>query len=151
VADRTSSSTTVAAPPEAVLAVIADLHAYPEWNGEIKSVEVLETVPDGRPREARFSISSGGMTDEYVLRYDWADDGVAWELVAPSALQKTQVGAYRLARSGAGTEVRYDLQIESRIPMIGMMRRKIEQRIVAGALSSLKTRVEQQARPGRSS
>ena len=92
-ADRTSSSTTVAAPPEAVLAVIADLHAYPEWNGEIKSVEVLETVPDGRPREARFSISSSGMTDEYVLRYDWAADGVSWELVAPSALQKTKIGS----------------------------------------------------------
>ena len=146
-ADRTSSSTTVAAPPEAVLAVIADLHAYPEWNGEIKSVEVLETTPDGRPREARFSISSSGMTDEYVLRYDWAADGVSWELVAPSALQKTQIGSYRLAPGSDGTEVRYDLQIESRIPMIGLMRRKIEQRIVAAALQQLRARVEQLARP----
>ena len=146
-ADRTSSSTTVAAPPEAVLAVIADLHAYPEWNGEIKSVEVLETVPDGRAREARFSISSGGMNDEYVLRYDWAPDGVSWELVAPSALQRTQVGSYRLSPVGTGTGVRYDLQIDARIPMIGMMRRKIEQRIVAAALQSLKTRVESLAMP----
>ena len=146
-ADRTSSSTTVAAAPEAVLAVIADLHAYPEWNGEIKSVEVLETVPDGRTREARFSISSGGMNDEYVLRYDWAPDGVRWELVSPSALQRTQVGSYLLSPVGAGTEVRYDLQIESRIPMIGLMRRKIEQRIVTAALQSLKTRVESLATP----
>ncbi len=141
-ADRTSSSTTVAASPEAVLAVIADLHAYPEWNGEIKGVEVLETVADGRPREARFSISSSGMADEYVLRYDWAADGVRWELVAPSALQKSQVGSYLLAAAGGGTEVRYDLQIDARIPMIGLMRRKIEQRIVAAALQSLKARVE---------
>ncbi len=141
-ADRTSSSTTVAAPPEAVLAVIADLHAYPEWNGEIKSVEVLETVPDGRAREARFSISSSGMNDEYVLRYDWAADGVGWQLVAPSALQRSQVGSYRLAAVAEGTEVRYDLQIDARMPMIGMMRRKIEQRIVAAALESLKARVE---------
>ena len=141
-ADRTSSSTTVAAPPEAVLAVIADLHAYPEWNGEIKSVEVLETVPDGRALEARFSISSGGMNDEYVLRYDWAEDGVSWVLVAPSALQRSQVGSYRLSAVGDGTEVRYDLQIDARIPMIGLMRRKIEQRIVAAALQTLKTRVE---------
>ena len=141
-ADRTSSSTTVAAPPGAVLAVIADLHAYPEWNGEIKSVEVLETVPDGRAREARFSISSGGMNDEYVLRYDWAEDGVSWVLVAPSALQRSQVGSYRLSPVGDGTDVRYDLQIDARIPMIGLMRRKIEQRIVAAALQTLKTRVE---------
>jgi len=142
VADRTSASTTVTAPPAAVLAVIADLHAYPEWNGEIKSVEVLETVPDGRPREARFSISSSGMADEYVLRYDWEPEGVSWVLVAPSQLQKSQSGSYRLTPSGDGTEVRYDLQIDARIPMIGMMRRKIEQRIVAGALKELKARVE---------
>lgn len=141
-ADRTSSSTTVAAPSGAVLAVIADVHAYPEWNGEIKSVEVLETEPDGRPREARFSIASSGMNDEYVLRYDWADDGVSWQLVAPSALQKSQVGSYHLVPVEGGTEVRYDLQIEARIPMIGLMRRKIEQRIVAAALQQLKSRAE---------
>ena len=141
-ADQTSSSLTIAAPPDAVLQVIADVHAYPEWNGEIKSVEVLDTVKDGRPRQARFSISSSGMTDEYVLDYDWAADGVSWHLVAPSTLQKSQVGSYRLLPAAEGTEVRYDLKIDSRIPMIGPMRRKIEKRIVDGALKELKKRVE---------
>ena len=141
-ADQTSSSLTVQAPPEAVLRVIADVHAYPEWNPEIKQVEVLDTVPDGRPRQARFSLSSTGMTDEYVLDYTWADDGVSWQLVAPSTLQKSQVGSYRLTGAGDGTLVRYDLKIDSRIPMIGPMRRKIEKRIVDAALQELKKRVE---------
>jgi len=142
VADQTSSSVTIEAPPEDVLRVIADVHAYPEWNGEFKRVEVLDTVPDGRPRQARFSISSTGMSDEYVLDYTWADDGVSWELVAPSALQKSQLGSYRLSASGKQTVVRYDLKIDSRIPMIGPMRRKIEKRIVDAALEQLKKRVE---------
>ena len=141
-ADQTSSSLTIAAPPAAVLSVIADLHAYPEWNGEIKSVEVLDTVPDGRPRQARFALSSSGMTDEYVLDYTWSDDGVSWRLVAPSTLQKSQVGSYTLVPAAGGTDVRYDLKIESRIPMIGPMRRKIEKRIVDAALKELKKRVE---------
>lgn len=141
-ADQTSSSLTIAAPVEVVLQVIADVHAYPEWNGEIKRVEVLETEKDGRPRRARFGISSSGMTDEYTLDYDWADDGVAWVLVAPSTMQKSQVGSYRLSPVGAGTDVRYELKIDSRIPMIGPMRRKIEKRIVDGALKELKKRVE---------
>ena len=141
-ADQTSSSLTIAAPPAAVLRVIADLHAYPEWNGEIKSVEVLDTVRDGRPRQARFTLASSGMTDEYTLDYDWGDDGVSWHLVAPSTLQKSQVGSYALTAQGSGTEVRYDLKIDSRIPMIGPMRRKIEKRIVDAALQELKKRVE---------
>ncbi len=141
-ADLTSSSLTIGAPPYQVLEVIADLHAYPEWNGEIKRVEVLETEKDGRPRLARFSISSSGMSDEYTLDYDWADDGVSWTLVAPSTLQRSQVGSYRLSPASGGTEVRYDLRIDAKIPMIGPMRRKIEKRIVDGALKELKKRVE---------
>ena len=141
-ADQTSSSLQIAAPPNDVLQVIADVHAYPEWNGEIKSVEVLDTEPDGRPRQVRFSISSSGMNDEYVLDYLWAADGVSWTLVEPSTLQKSQIGSYRLVPAGGGTDVRYDLKIDSRIPMIGPMRRKIEKRIVDGALKELKKRVE---------
>lgn len=141
-ADLTSSSLTIAAPAPKILQVIADLHAYPEWNGEIKSVEVLATSADGRPSRARFTISSTGMSDEYTLDYVWLEDGVSWQLSAPSTLQKSQVGSYRLVPSGTGTEVRYDLKIDARIPMIGPMRRKIEKRIVDGALKELKGRVE---------
>ena len=141
-ADQTSSSLQIGAPPQDVLQVIADVHAYPEWNGEIKSVEVLDTEPDGRPRQVRFSISSSGMNDEYVLDYLWAADGVSWTLAEPSTLQKSQIGSYRLVPAGGGTDVRYDLKIDSRIPMIGPMRRKIEKRIVDGALKELKKRVE---------
>lgn len=141
-ADQTSSSLQITAPLKDVLQVIADVHAYPEWNGEIKSVEVLDTEPDGRPRQVRFSISSSGMNDEYVLDYLWAADGVSWTLVEPSTLQKSQIGSYRLAPADGGTDVRYDLKIDSRIPMIGLMRRKIEKRIVDGALKELKKRVE---------
>ena len=100
------------------------------------------TVPDGRPRQARFSISSTGMSDEYVLDYTWADDGVSWELVSPSTMQKSQQGSYTLLGADGGTLVRYDLKIDSKIPMIGPMRRKIEKRIVDAALQELKKRVE---------
>ena len=141
-ADRTSSAVTIDASADAVLGVIADLHAYPEWNGEIKAVEVLDTFADGRARQARFSISSSGMTDQYTLDYTWAPDGVSWTLVAPSQMQKKQQGSYRLAEQDGRTEVTYDLAIESRIPMIGPMRRKIEKRIVDGALTQLQRRVE---------
>lgn len=141
-ADQTSSSTVISAPPQVVLDVIADLHAYPEWNGEIKSVEVLATQPDGLPQQARFTISSTGMTDSYTLDYTWQADGVSWVLAEPSTLQKHQVGSYRLVAVGDRTEVHYDLKIDSKIPMIGPMRRKIEKRIIDGALKELKNRVD---------
>lgn len=141
-ADLTSSSLTIAAPPAEVLDVIADLPSYPEWNGEIKAVEVLGHAADGRPARARLTISSTGMSDSYVLAYDWGVDRVSWHLVEPSTLQKSQDGTYTLIADEAGTQVRYDLRLEAKVPMIGPMRRKIEKRIVDGALKELKKRVE---------
>jgi uncharacterized membrane protein len=142
VADQASSSTTIDAPAEAVLAVISDLHAYPEWTGQIKSAEVLDTYPDGRAKRARFAMSASGFTDEYVLDYTWLEDGVSWTLVEPTKLQKSQQGSYRLAERGGQTEVTYLLTLESKIPMIGPMKRKANQLIISTALAELKKRVE---------
>jgi len=42
-ADATTSSITIGADPEHVMAVIADFAAYPEWADQVKSVEILDT------------------------------------------------------------------------------------------------------------
>ena len=61
-ADRTRASIEIGAPADAVMAVIADLGAYPEWTGEVKKAEVLETDPDsGRARRAVLTIDGGAL------------------------------------------------------------------------------------------
>ena len=141
-ADQASSSITIDAPAEKVLAVISDLHAYPEWTGQIKSAEVLDTYPDGRPKRATFSMNASGFSDDYTLDYTYAPDAVSWTLTAPTKLQKSQEGSYRLADKGGSTEVTYLLTLESKIPMIGPMKRKANKMIIEAALSELKKRVE---------
>jgi carbon monoxide dehydrogenase subunit G len=142
-ADTASSTITISAPPERVLAVIADIDSYPEWTGQIKSAEVLSSDADGRPAQAKFVMDAGVLKDEYVLQYDWNDAGVAWELVGKSAVQKSQVGSYALAPKGAGTEVTYRLAVDIAMPMLGMFKRKAEKMIMDSALKELKKRVEQ--------
>src|SRR5687768_1776152 len=111
-ADVASSTITIAAPPEQVLAVIADLEAYPEWTTAIKSAEIVDSDADGRPRQAKFVMDAGVLKDEYVLEYDWNPSGVSWHLVGKSAVQRSQVGSYALAPQGAGTEVTYQLAVD---------------------------------------
>ena len=72
----------------------------------------------------------------------WTADGVSWALAEPTTLQKSQHGSYRLAASGDGTLVTYLLTLESRMPMIGLMKRKAERMIIDAALKELKKRVE---------
>jgi ribosome-associated toxin RatA of RatAB toxin-antitoxin module len=142
-ADATSSSITIAAAPEQVMAVIADFDAYPEWAEQVKSVEILQSDENGRAERVRFTMDAGPIKDSYTLDYRWAPDGrsVSWTLVK-GQIQKAQDGSYRLAGRGDSTTVTYSLAVDLNIPMIGMLRRKAEKVIIDTALKGLKRRVE---------
>ena len=141
-ADQASSSTTIDADKAAVMAVIADFDAYPEWASMIKKVSVDETGPDGRGTQVTFNLDAGVLKDEYTLAYDWqGDDRVDWTLVKGKAL-KSQEGSYILEESGDSTEVTYKLSVDLHIPMLGMFKRKAEKVIMDTALKGLKKRVE---------
>ncbi|WP_169978683.1 SRPBCC family protein [Microbispora sp. H10836] len=142
-ADRTSSSITIGAGRSTIMAVIADFPAYPEWAGQVKKAEVLETGADGRAARVRFVLDAGVISDEYVLGYDWDDDaGVSWRMVDAGRMLSGLTGSYRLTEDGGGTEVTYDLAVDLKVPMIGMIKRKAEKVIVDTALKGLKRRVE---------
>ena len=142
-ADQTTASITIAAPPADVMAVIADIGSYPEWTGAVKQAEVLSTSPDGRPERARFVLESGPIKDEYTLAYQWEGDRlVRWSLVEASMLKQMN-GSYALAdKGGEATEVTYTLAVDVRIPLLGMLKRKAEKVIIDTALRELKKRVE---------
>ena len=71
-AEQTESSISINATPAQIMAVIADLPAYPQWSDGITSVTVLSKYEeDDRPADARFSLASGPIKDTYELEYDW--------------------------------------------------------------------------------
>jgi ribosome-associated toxin RatA of RatAB toxin-antitoxin module len=142
--EHTTSSITIAASPAGVMAVIADVEAYPEWTASVKSVEILTVYEDdGRPGEATFVLDAGAIKDTYTLSYEWdADDEVRWTLVKASLLRALD-GSYTLSDNGDGTtDVTYQLTVELSIPMLGLMKRKAEKVIIDTALKELKKRVE---------
>jgi ribosome-associated toxin RatA of RatAB toxin-antitoxin module len=142
-ADQSTQSITVAAPPADVMAVIADFPSYPEWVAAAKQVDVLETGPDGRARRVHFVLDAGAVKDDYVLQYTWdGDRRVSWQLVQ-GQMQKRQEGSYTLTETAPGsTEVTYAIAIDLSIPMLGMIKRKAEKVILDTALKELKKRVE---------
>jgi ribosome-associated toxin RatA of RatAB toxin-antitoxin module len=142
VVDRASSSIVIAADKAAIMSVIADFEAYPEWSTAIKSVTVDEVGSDGRGTQATFTLDAGVLKDTYTLAYNWdGDEKVDWHLVKGRAL-KSQEGTYRLSEVAAGTEVTYQLAVELNVPMLGMFKRKAEKMIMDTALKGLKKRVE---------
>ena len=144
-ADQTESSIDIDASPEQIMAVIADLPAYPQWSDGIKAVEVLSVYEeDGRPADARFTLDAGIIRDTYTLEYDWQGDSqVTWTLLEAGSMVKGMDGVYELSAAGSSTSVRYRLAIDVNIPLVGKaMKRKAEQVIIDTALKGLKERVE---------
>ncbi|SDC48819.1 SRPBCC family protein [Actinokineospora iranica] len=143
-ADESTQSIVVDAPPERIMAVIADFPAYPDWAKAFTSAEVTSRDARGRGEEVTFNLDAGPFKDTYTLRYEWADDGLAvdWKLVK-GQMQRAQHGRYALTPEGDSTKVTYTLSVQLVVPMIGLFRRKAEKVIMDTALKELKRRVEQ--------
>src|SRR5438067_9898235 len=133
-AEQSTQSIEVDAPPERVMAVIADFASYPEWAKQVRETEVL-AEEDGRAKQVKLTLDAGPIKDVYTLEYDWDDDGlgVSWHLVK-GQMQKAQNGRYALEDLGGRTRVTYTLSVELALPMIGLLRRKAEKMVMDTAL-----------------
>ncbi len=142
-AEFTSSSITIEAAAADVMGVIADFARYPDWTGEVKEAEVLKTDAQGRAEQVRLVMDAGAIKDDQTLAYTWSGTNeVSWTLVKSQMLRSLD-GSYILKPvSDSATEVTYQLTVDVKIPMLGMIKRKAEKVIIDRALAGLKKRVE---------
>ena len=154
-ADRTEASLTISAPSARIMAVIADVAAYPKWASGVTSGTVVESGPDARPSRARFEVASGLVTGTYTVDYTWqGDHDVSWTLVESSILRELD-GSYALrpatppqgighdGAAASATEVTYRLTLVPTIPLIGPLRRRAEQHLVNAAMQDLRRQVDE--------
>lgn len=143
--DSVREQTTIAAPPEAVLAVLLDLESYPSWARGLKEATVLSRDEEGRAHEVRFRAAGMGYSTSYTLAYDHGTPGrLSWVLVEG---EHTRVldGSYELRDAGNGsTDVTYELAADLVVPLPGFIKRRTQHKITHTALRELKVRVEGQ-------
>jgi carbon monoxide dehydrogenase subunit G len=139
---RTTSDIVIAAPPDQIMAVIADFDDYPNWATGVRSAEVVEQGVD-RPERVHFVLEAAPIRDEYELGYVWdGDRSVTWSLVERGSMLTSMDGKYQLDPVDDGTRVTYQLSVDVSIPMLGMLKRKAEKVIIDTALKGLKKHVE---------
>lgn len=133
----------VGAGPAAVLAVLTDIDAYPDWQDEVTAAEVLDRDDAGRPARVRMSLDARVLKGSLVLAYDYPDAAtMRWRLVESDLLRRND-GSYVLADRGDGTtEVTYTLEVDPTVRLPGILRRQAARRIADGALKGMKARVE---------
>ncbi len=115
-----SREVVIEATPEEILDVIADVEATPDWSPQYQKAEILDSYPDGRPKQVKMTVKAAGLTDVMVIEYTWTDDKVSWTLVSSGQL-KQQDASYTLTPAGDKTKVRFDIKIDLSIPMPGFL------------------------------
>ena len=141
-ADVVEDSIVIKSDPDTIMDAIVDLEAYPEWQAEIKEVEILDTDEDGWATRARFRVDAMVTEVIYVLAYTYDDASVSWTMVEGDKLKRNE-GSYDLVDVGDGTtRVSYHLELEPAFKVPSMLRKQGSRRIVKTALSGLKQRVE---------
>mgnify|MGYP001216172463 CR=1 FL=1 len=142
-AERTQAELEIGAPPAVIMATIADIDSYPHWCPGVSSARVLDTYPDGRPREVEMIFDSGPIQDTHRYRYDsWADREVRWHLVSGQTVSGLW-GIYSChTLEPRRTLVSYRLAMDLTVPIIGALKRRAEKVIVRTALKGLKERIE---------
>jgi uncharacterized membrane protein len=141
-AEKVSDSIDVEATAQEIFDVATDFDTYPDWNANIKNVEVKETDEEGYPTQVWFEVDAKVRTVRYTLEYDYsnAPESFSWDLVDGDV--KELSGSYGFDEFEDATEVTYELRIEPGFPLPGFMKRQAERQIMKGALQDLKKRVE---------
>jgi uncharacterized membrane protein len=141
-ADSVSDTIDVKATTDEIFEVAIDFEAYPEWNANIKNVEIREKDGEGRAKLVWYEVDAKIKKLKYVLEYDYtgAPETFSWDLVEGDV--KELRGSYRFDEFDDVTEVQYETAIDPGFKVPGMLKRQAEKQIVKGALQDLKKRVE---------
>ena len=141
-ADAVRDNIDIDASAEDIFGVATDLESYPEWNANIKRVEVKARTEDGLPSEVWMEVDAKLKIISYTIGYDYtnAPQSFSWSLIEGEV--KELEGSYKFDEFDDVTEVTYEMKVDPGFPIPKLLKRQAEKQIARGALEDLKKRVE---------
>jgi ribosome-associated toxin RatA of RatAB toxin-antitoxin module len=130
------------ATPQACFDALTDYERLPEWQGTVKSIEVLERDAHGRGTVVAYEIDARVKTVRYRLRQVYDEPRrLASEYLGGDFRDFS--GEWRfLEREDGGTRVELDLEIDPGRFVPGPLRSAISDAVMRRALKDLKAHVE---------
>jgi ribosome-associated toxin RatA of RatAB toxin-antitoxin module len=138
-----SKTVEVAAPPETIMAIVADFEAYPEWNNEIKGCWVLARYDDGRPSQLRLDVQVQGMDASYICAVYYPSPAEIYTVLQQGDLFAKQQQNFSVIGMGATSLLTVDLDVETKMAIPKTMVRKVIDDALDYLAENLKKRAEQ--------
>ena len=138
-----SQTVEVAAPPQVIVSIVTNYEAYPEWNKEISSVEILDRLPDGRPRIVRLRVEMTGMASTNVAEIAYLNAAQVATRLLESDIFEKQEQTFSIVPMGPTCLLTVDMDVETKLPIPKPMVKKLANQVLEHLAEGLKGRAEQ--------
>ena len=141
-----SKTVEVAAPAAAIMAIVADFEAYPQWNEEVTGAWVLARFDDGRPSQLRLDTKVQGMEGTYIQAVYYPGENQIQTVMQQGNLFSKQEQLFAVVDMGPTSLLTVDMDVEVSMPGVpSMMVKKVANDALEHLAGNLKTRAEQLA------
>ena len=135
----------IAAPLSVVMEVLMDVESLPEWSGPHKAAQIVSTHDDGTPDEVSMTVNAAGINDDQSVNYTWTDTTCEWTLIKSTTLSEQQ-GKYTLTDNGDSTHVEFELLVDLKIKLPGLIVKRGQKVAVDTARKGLTAEAERRAK-----
>ncbi|QUR69521.1 SRPBCC family protein [Mycobacterium spongiae] len=140
-----SKTIEVGADAELIMAIVADIERYPEWNEGIKGAWVLARYDDGRPSQVRLDTAVQGFESTYIQAVYYPSENQIQTVLQQGDLFSKQEQLFSVVASGAASLLTVDMDVEVTMPVPAPMVKMMVNNVLELLAENLKQRAEQQA------
>ncbi len=137
-----SKTVEVNAETKSILDIVADFEAYPEWNDEVKAVYILARYDDGRPSQLRIDTLVSGHEHTYIQAVYYPSPSQIQTVMQQGELFSKQEQLFSVVEMGPASLLTVDLDVETTLPVPGVMMKKLANDVLDHLAGNLKTRAE---------
>ena len=138
-----SKTLEVSAAADAILSIVADFEAYPQWNDEVKGVYILARYHDGRPSQLRIDTEIQGQPGTYIQAVYYPAPSQIQTVMQQGQLFSKQNQLFSVVERGPSSLLTVDLDVETSIPGVpDLMVKKLVNDALDHLAGNLKARAE---------
>ena len=139
-----SKTVEVNAGAAAILGIVADFEAYPQWNDEVKAVYILARYDDGRPSQLRIDTEIQGQQGIYIQAVYYPGPAQIQTVMQQGELFSKQHQLFSVVEMGPSSLLTVDLDVETSVPGVpALMVKKLVNDALDHLAGNLKARAEQ--------
>ncbi|GFG62818.1 cyclase [Mycobacterium kubicae] len=138
-----SKTVEVDADAASIMAIVADIERYPEWNEGVKGAWVLARYDDGRPSQVRLDTSINGLEGIYIHAVYYPGENQIQTVMQQGDLFAKQEQLFSVVATGASSLLTVDIDVEPSMPVPAPMVKMMLNNVLDALAENVKKRAEQ--------